>query len=77
MRKVPKASLIADYLHKGFVTACMAATVLGSSYMAYRGYVYVTVIRPQFIERKKLEQQKLLSEGSWDSLKDPALEIRS
>ncbi|KAH1001435.1 hypothetical protein HUJ04_005456 [Dendroctonus ponderosae] len=77
MRKVPKGSIIANYLHKGFVNTCIAATVVGSGYMAYRGYVYLTEVRPQFVEKKKLEQQKLLAEGSWDSLKDPALEIRS
>ncbi|CAH1369144.1 unnamed protein product [Tenebrio molitor] len=75
MKKVPKSSLLAERLHKGFVCTCIAVTIYGCSVMAIRGYRYYTEIKPELQRKQNLEKQSLLEEGSSDNLRDIAPNI--
>lgn len=68
MRKLPKTSVYLDYLHKGFVCICLAATIYGGSYLSWRGYRYWTQVRPQIKSLEDAENRKLLAEGASEDI---------
>lgn len=72
MRKLPKRNVLLDRLHKGFVISCMGVTVLGTLYLGMGAYRYFMVLKPEAQQRKLLEKQQLLAEGSSENLKDVA-----
>lgn len=47
MRKLPQASRLAEYLHKGFVLTCVGVTLFGTMNLGMRVYNYYSVIKPQ------------------------------
>lgn len=47
MRKVPQASRLADYLHRGVVLTCVGITLLGTMNLGMRVYNYYSTIKPQ------------------------------
>jgi hypothetical protein len=65
MKKGPRASNIADLLHKGFIWGCIGLTAYGFVLGGFRVYRYVNVTRPQ---RQAIQEKTLLSE---DNQKDP------
>lgn len=72
MRKFPKRNVLLDKLHKGFVIACMGVTLLGTAYLGMGAYHYFMVYKPEAKQRRLLEKQQLLAEGSSENLKDIA-----
>lgn len=76
MRKQPRVGVYLDYLHKGFVCTCIAATLYGCSYLMFRGFNYYTNVRPEIQKYKDTENKKLLAEGSSDNLDDQAPSLK-
>lgn len=68
MRKQPRVGVYLNYLHKGFVCTCIAATLYGCSFLIYRTYNYYANVRPEFKKLKDTENRKLLAEGSSENL---------
>lgn len=64
MRKARKVGVYLDYLHKGAVCTCMAATLYGASFIGFRTYQYYTNVKPQLQIQRDAENRKLLAEGS-------------
>lgn len=59
MRKLPQASRLADYLHKGIVLTCVGITLFGTMNLGMRVYNYYSVIKPQ---RDREEERLSLAE---------------
>lgn len=76
MRKVPKTSAVLDLAHKGFVSTCIAVTVVGFAVLGYRGYHYFTKVKPQLHQQRMSENQSLLTEGSSTSIEDSAPSLK-
>lgn len=47
-----------DFLHHGVVYVCMSVTVVGTGYLGYLGYKYITDVRPKL----KAEQLKAIKQ---------------
>jgi Cytochrome oxidase c assembly len=63
MYRKPRASVFADFLHKGFVVTCVGVTVYGLYLIGMRAERYFSVIRPQQKLRELEQQKSLLAEG--------------
>lgn len=72
MRKIRKTGVYLDYLHKGFVCTCIAASLYGASFITYGIYNYYFNIKPEMQKLVDAENRKLLSEGASDTLTDVA-----
>lgn len=69
---------LADTLHKGFVTSCMAVTVIGLGFLAFRVGDYLLNVRPLQEARKLQAKKELLEEGrAKDELPDIAQTLRT
>lgn len=68
MRKQPRVGVYLDYMHKGFVCTCIAATLYGASYLLYKTYNYYANVRPEFQKIKDKANKQLLAEGSSEDL---------
>lgn len=72
MRKLRKAGVYLDYLHKGAVCTCFAATLYGLTYLSYRAFHYYSNVKPQIKIKMEAENKKLLAEGSSEAFHDTA-----
>lgn len=72
MRKFRKGVYL-DYLHKGCVCTCIAATLYAASCLTWRGFQYVVYVRPQSKKLQEAENRKLLDEGSSGSYNDTTI----
>lgn len=72
MKKIAKSNALVDKLHKGGVLTCLAITVAGTAYLAFRGYYHLYVVKPGRLQEELKEKQALLLEGASDRLQDPA-----
>ncbi|KAG7176369.1 putative Cytochrome oxidase c assembly-containing protein [Homarus americanus] len=61
MRKLPRASRVADFLHKSFVVTCVGMTLFSMFIIGERTYSYFYVIKPRRLEE---ERRKLAEEES-------------
>lgn len=76
MKKSARKGIYLDYLHKGFVCTCLAATLYAGSYLAFRGYRYIMEVRPENKKVQDAENKKLLTEGSSDYLTDTSPSLK-
>lgn len=68
MRKPRKVGVYLDYLHKGAVCTCVAATLYGASYVCYRAFQYYVYVKPELQLQRDAENKKLLAEGSSEAI---------
>lgn len=66
-----QTNLILDKIHVGFVSLCMATTVLAAGMLGFRIY---TLYSNEIPKLKQEAKEKFLAEGAHD--RDPALELK-
>lgn len=77
MKKLARKSAMLDKVHRGLVLACIGITIYGTAHLGMRWYRYFTVLRPEQKRRELLEKQELLAEGSSESLRDTAQDLKT
>lgn len=58
MKKLPKASRVADFLHKSFVVTCVSMTIFSMIILGERTYNYFMVVKPQRLEERRRLQEE-------------------
>jgi len=58
-----RVNQILDTLHRGAVWSCVGLTVYGLYLGGLRVHRYYTVVKPAFLEKKRLQELELLEEG--------------
>lgn len=58
-----RVNQILDTLHRGAVWSCVGLTFYGFYLGGLRVHRYYTVVKPAFLEKKRLQELELLEEG--------------
>ncbi|KAK3866642.1 hypothetical protein Pcinc_027844 [Petrolisthes cinctipes] len=74
MKKIPRASHVGDFLHKGFVLTCVGVTLYGFANVGSRIYNYYSVVKPQ--KQAEEDRQQRLTDGDTE-MKDIALPLKA